>query len=675
MREWRERLSRWQDVTRNRFIISVLFVICGIALFGPLCLSSYKYAELRTRIERIISEANIAERNPVAMQLIERGTVTVDGVEIGGVRIQSVAEQMFGRDGKISEIEYASSFIASSVSPGWAPVNLIERPLIVMCISGGFIAISLMAVWVGMSVQFTTLLLSTGTLMAIFWATSQLDLVVAVAGIGFLAFAFLLLTRFALILLAAPYQICGVAHTLLMEAMRQKISVGFIGILLVVLPLIPVWIDRREPLRYQLQTFISRGTGLVFVIAASLTLILSCATVAFEIRDRQIWYVLTKPVSRFQYLAGKILGLSILNGLVLIVGSFAVFAYVQLMSTRSASDIQDAAAVQSQVLVAREMERPFYQPIDQEILREIVNTSIENDSILRNEIADGVRSEVDIAREIRLTKTNEFMASQRAIDAGKGRTFTFSGLQEARRSGSQPVLRYCFHIGNDSSHNLYPVLLTFGNLKPIQVNYVPVQRNVISIPIEAITEDGSLIVQIVNGGITRDGQIYPSEWSMNFEADGLEVLHRVGGFEGNFIRALLIDWGKLIFIAALGVAAASVLSFPVAVLLAFTIFIAASISPFLAVSLENYTVSPDANFFLQLFQYMIRIVVGGVQWFLAPFAAAGSSADLVDGRVISWKSVLVSVGQIGIGWTFIVFSLGFVAFRKKEIAIYSGGDG
>ena len=40
-------------------------------------------------------------------------TVTVDGVEIGGVRIQSVAEQMFGRDGKISEIEYASSFIAS----------------------------------------------------------------------------------------------------------------------------------------------------------------------------------------------------------------------------------------------------------------------------------------------------------------------------------------------------------------------------------------------------------------------------------------------------------------------------------------------------------------------------------------------------------------------------------
>lgn len=137
----------------------------------------------------------------------------------------------------------------------------------------------------------------------------------------------------------------------------------------------------------------------------------------------------------------------------------------------------------------------------------------------------------------------------------------------------------------------------------------------------------------------------------------------------------MIDWGKLIFIAALGVAAASVLSFPVAVLLAFTIFIAASISPFLAVSLENYTVSPDANFFLQLFQYMIRIVVGGVQWFLAPFAAAGSSADLVDGRVISWKSVLVSVGQIGIGWTFIVFSLGFVAFRKKEIAIYSGGDG
>ncbi len=675
IRERRERLSAWQEKTRSRWILTLLFLLCGVGLFGPLCWSSYQYSQLRVRIAAVLLEANIAERNPIAMQLIERGTVTVDGVEIGGTRVQSVADQMFSRDGRIGEPDYASSFIAASVSPGWAPVNIIERPWVVAAISLGLIGLTILSVWVGMAIELVLVALATGGAMTLFWFTSQLDWIVAVAGIGFLIFAFLLLMRVALVLLSAPQQVFGVAHTLLLESLRQRISIGFIGGLLVVLPLIPLWIDRREPLRYQVQTFIARGTGLVFVVAACLTLFLSCATVAFEIRDRQIWNVLTKPVSRFQYLIGKILGLSVLNGIVLIVGSFAVFVYVQLMSTRSATDIQDAAAVQNQVLVAREMERPTYIPMDQEKLREIVNSSIENDSILRGEIAAGTKSEVDVARDIRMTKTSEFMTAQRTIEAGKSRTFEFSGLEEARRSVAQPVLRYAFHIGRDSSHDLFPVLLYFGDLPPIQVNYVPVQRNVVAIPVEAIRADGTLSVKILNGGIARDGQIYPAEWSMNFEGDGLEVLHRVGGFEANFFRAILIDWGKLIFIAALGVAAASVLSFPVAVLLAVTIFVAASISPFLAMALENYTVSPDAGIAVQIFQYFIRMVVGFVQWALSPFAEVGSSANLVDGRVISWRVVFGSMALVGVAWSLVVFSLGLLCFNKKEIAIYSGGDG
>ncbi len=673
-REWRERLSAWQEVTRNRWILSFAFVLCGVALFGPLCWSSYNYSNLRWRIATALSEANIAEKNPIAVQLIERGTITVDGVEIGSERIRTVADQMFNREGKIEEPDYASSFIASAVSPGWAPVTIIERPWIVSGISLGFIAFVLVAVWVGMGIQFIIVVLLSAGLMALFWTMSNLQLMVAVAGIGLLIFAFILLIRIALILLASPRRIMAVAHTLLIEAQRLRISIGFIGALLIILPLIPVWIDQREPLRYQIQTFISRGTGLVFVIAACLTLFLSCATVSFEIRDRQIWNILTKPISRFQYMGGKILGLAVLNGIVLIVGGFAVFGYVQLLSTRAAADLQDAAAVQNQVLVARATERPAYKLLDAEKLRDIINTTIENDSLLKQEISDGVKSEVDVSREIRSAKMTEFMSAQRTIEPGKSRSFEFSGLQNARQSASQPTLRYVFHIGQDSSHDLFPVLISFGDSPAFQVNYVPVQRNVVVIPIEAIREDGSLTVTLLNGGITRDGQIYPSPWSLNFDADGLEVLHRVGGFEANFFRAMLIDWVKLIFIAVLGVAAASVLSFPVAVLLTVSIFFAASISPFLAMALENYSISPDSNIFVQIFQFFIEKVVGAIQWSLAPFAAAGSAADLIDGRAITWGKVMISIWQIGILWSFGVFMLGFVVFRKKEIAIYSGGD-
>lgn len=674
-RELPERLFVWQQSVKNRWILTVVFLLCAAGLFGPLCWSSYQYSLLRERIAQTLREANIAERNPIAVQLIERGTVTIDGIEIGGLRVQAVADQMFAVDGRVFDVVTASSFIASVVSPGWAPVALMERPTMVLVIALSLTALSVMAIWVALAIPFIVLVFASFGLMTIFWLTSQLGWVIAVAGIGFLIFLFLLLTRIALISLSSAGQIRSVAHTLLLEAVRQRISVGCIGALLVVLPLLPLWIDAGEPLRYQIQSFISRGTGLVFIVAAFLTLFLACATVAFEIRDRQIWNVLTKPISRAQYLAGKVLGLAVLNGLVLLVGSFAVFVYVQLMSTRPAADLQDAAAVQNQVLVARAAERPQYTVLEPDRLREIVNTTIENDAILRDEIADGIKSEAEVSREIRVAKVTQFMTEQRTVAPGQGRVFEFSGLKEARAAGAQPTLRYAFHIGSDSSHDLYPVLLSFGDLPPIQVNYVPVQRNVATIPVTAIGEDGTLRVTIFNGGVGRDGQLYPAPWSMNFDMDGLEVLHRVGGFEANFLRAILIDWGKLIFIAALGVAAASVLSFPVAVLLALTVFIVGSMSPFLALALDNFTIAANGNFFLQLFEAIIRGVLFSVQWLLAPFAATGGSAELVDGRLISWQTVLGSVAQIGLLWSLLVFIFGFLLFRAKEIAIYSGGEG
>ena len=345
------------------------------------------------------------------------------------------------------------------------------------------------------------------------------------------------------------------------------------------------------------------------------------------------------------------------------------------MTTRSAIDRQDLAAVQDQVLVAREVARPAYTEIDLGQLRDGVINEIEKDSILRQEIADGIRSEVDIAREIRTRKTTEFMSAQRTIQPGKSRTYEFSGLSAAKQAGAQPVLRYSFHIGNDSSHDTFPVLFSFGENQPIQVNYVPIQRNVVSIPIDAIGADGKLTLKILNGGISRDGQMYFPESSINFDASGLEILHRVGGFEANLFRAILIDFGKLTFIAALGIAAASVLSFPVAVLLTVSIFLAGSLSSFIALSLETYYSSSDANYFILVFEFVIRTIVGFVYWMLAPFGNASSSADLVDGRAILWSAVIRSVAQVGLLWSLIVFGIGVIAFKRKEIAIYSGGDG
>ncbi|MBM4008900.1 MAG: hypothetical protein FJ285_04830 [Planctomycetes bacterium] len=670
-----ERFGVWQERVGSRMLLSALAVLLVSGAVVPLWWSSLQHAQLVGEIVGVLREANIQERNQQAVNLVDRGLVQLNGREVGGARVQAVALGMFNESGTVDEIPVFASFIAATQAPRWAPPQVVEQPMLVGGIGIGIACLAVMAIWLGLSLSLVGITLVTAPLATACFVLGQMQLFVAFTGIGVLLFLFLVATQLALRMLSPAGAITGIAHTLLLEATRQKISVACIAGLLVLLPLLPLFISSQDPLRYQVQTFIARGSGLVFLVAAFLTLLLACATVAFEIRDRQIWSVLTKPVSRLQYLAGKWLGLAVLNGLILSVAGMAVLVQVSLISARPAGSVEDAAALNNQVLVARATERPAYKSIDPIELRDSVNREIENDSVLRGEIEAGAKSEADVVRQLRVQKVTEFSTAQRTIAAGASRSYSFSGLLEARKAGITPMLRYTFHSGPDSSHEVYPVSFLFGDLPPVLVDYVPVQRNVIGIPVEAIAEDGTLRVTIVNGAMMEGGRIMQAPWSMNFDADGLEVLHRVGNFEGNFLRAMLVDWGKLLFIAALGISAAGILSFPVAVLVAMTVFIVGSMSPFLEVAVEQYAVPTDAPWFMQVFEMFIRGFVGSVQWLLAPFASVGSSTDLVDGRVIPWGSVVRALGLIGLLWSALAFAIGGWAFSRKEIAIYSGGEG
>lgn len=669
-----ERLDRWQESMRARVLLTAIIVVTGALLFAPLVWASFTFSASIDQIAAVLREANSTERNPQAIQLLDRGSVTIGDREIGSARVQALAPQFFDERGRIVEVDAVASLVGSVIAPQWAPQRIIEGPWLVTGIACAVIALAVVAVWVGLVLHLVGLLVLGTCFLVPLWFAGHLGPMVAVGGIVFLFFVFFLLCRFALALLSHASPVSGVAHTLLVEAVRQRISLGFIGALLVILPLIPLWIDSREPLRYQVQTFLSRGTSLVFLFAAGLTLFLSCATVAFEIRDRQIWNVLTKPVSRFQYLTGKLFGLSILNAIVLAVGGSAVFIYVEYLSTRQAADIADAAALRDQVLVAREVAHPAYEQLLPDQVRDIVDRTIARDSVLQADIADGRRYEAEVRRELQATKNQEFLMQQRTIEPGKARKYVFSGLDEALRAGADPVLRYKFHIGRDDSHETFPALFVFGETPPAMVNYVPVQRNVFAIPANAIGADGSLTVELVNGGLTRERQFYPGTWSLNFDYDGFEVLHRVGGFEANYMRALLVDWSKLVFIAALGIAAGSILSFPVAVLLAFTVFISCALSSYLGIALENYYVDENSDFITKMFQYTIRGIAGTVRVTFAPFARSGGTDELVNGQVIPWFSVLKTFGLVGVLWSMIAFGIGFLGFRRKEIAVYSGNN-
>ncbi len=667
-----QKVRVWESTVRGRWILAGVVTAVVSTLAAPLVYSSHQYVKLVEEVAKVVESANAAQRTPAAIELLDSGTVTVGATKIGSPRIKAMAPEFFAESGAIPQPRVVASIIASTAAPGWAPASIVEHSNLILGLACGLLAIGVIAVWLGLF--FPMLFISAASVLvgAPLWWLGHLEAMTAVAGIGGLGFAFLLLSRLALKLLSGAHGVPAVAHAVLLEGLRQRISFGFIATMLVILPIIPLTIDVREPLRYQVQTYLSKGTTLVFLFSACLTLFLACATVSVEIRDRQIWSLLTKPLSRLNYLLGKFVGLLVLNAIILLVGGLAVFAHTEVLRTRPAADIADAAALQDQVLVARAIAIPEYQAIDPERLDDAISRAIEQDSILKADILEGRRSEIEVRRDLSQDKVKEFDVQQRTIDAGRSRKYVFHGLAEARTAGSDPVLRYKFHIASDDSHETFPALLIFGNAPPAMVNYVPVQRNVFPIPAAAISEDGTLEVEVVCGGIARDGTFYPSPWSLNFDRDGFEVLHRVGSFEGNFARALLVDWSKLAFIAALGIAAGSVLSFPVAVLLACTVVLAGSLSPFLGMALRNYYIRDESDWMTRAFQHIVKAIAETVRWAFAPFSQSGATSDLVDGQVITWMDVFTTFWRVGVAWSAVALGAGWLAFRRKEIAIYSG---
>jgi hypothetical protein len=544
----------------------------------------------------------------------------------------------------------------------------------------------LLVIWLRLTLAFALVVVGTAVPSVLAWWAGASMLGFAVAGIGVLTFAFLVLTRCAMLALAGPWQIAAVAHTVLKEASRTRMALVFIVILLGLLPLLPLWLDPAAPLRYQVQTFMSWSMTLTFVMLACMTLVLSCATVSFEIRDRQIWQLMTKPVGKWRYLAGKWVGLLTLNAIILLIACLATFSYIQYLRSspvaQGAEGDMDRIAVTEEILTARASVRPDYEVPTRRYIESRIEDLAQNDAVIAKQLADHpdwgfFKLELDIV--------NAYMASQRTIPpARQGQpgvaTYTFEGLENARNSVSPLTIQYRFLTGSIDEHARFDVGFVFnddpetGQMR----EYVPAMTHFLLIPSRFVPEDGVLTVSILNFNDPEQGGA--GAGIILFEENGLQVLYRVGSFEGNFFRAALVLLMKLAFLAAMGVTLATFLNFPVALLTCFTIFIAGTIAPYLALSLQWYTPPQAAQvdwgnvgMVVQwAFESLINGIAKGLVFALRSFGDFRPTDQLVEGKIVTWGEVFMSFVRLTVLWSGVSLTLGWIVLRKRQLAIYSG---
>jgi ABC-type transport system involved in multi-copper enzyme maturation permease subunit len=125
--------------------------------------------------------------------------------------------------------------------------------------------------------------------------------------------------------------IWAVAKNTVKQALRMKIAVVFIILLLVLLPVIGITTTGDETLKGRLQTFVSYGLSLTGLLLCLLTIIVSVYTVTSDIKYRQIYTVITKPIRRFQFLLGKLLGIILLDVALLVLFSSFIYIFAMYM--------------------------------------------------------------------------------------------------------------------------------------------------------------------------------------------------------------------------------------------------------------------------------------------------------------------------------------------------------
>jgi hypothetical protein len=146
------------------------------------------------------------------------------------------------------------------------------------------------------------------------------------------------------------------------------------------------------------------------------------------------------------------------------------------------------------------------------------------------------------------------------------------------------------------------------------------------------------------------------------------LYYRVGGFEGNFARAIMLVMTQLIFLAAIGVVCASFLSFPVGCLTCFTLMGLSLARGFLAQAVKL----PKKPFLDVLQTHPLTALGHGLLQAVAPLmphvGGASPSDFLADATLIRWSAVGEAALYDLLLRVAVVLALACVIFRKRELA-------
>jgi hypothetical protein len=448
--------------------------------------------------------------------------------------------------------------------------------------------------------------------------------------------------------------IWAVAVNTLKQALRMKIAVVFIILLIVLLPAMGVSMTGDGTLKGRLQAFVSYSLSLTSLLLCLLTIVISIYSLTSDIQQKQIYTVVTKPIRRFQLLFGKLLGIILLDVALLAFFSAIIYAIVIYTPRFYRASQAERAQANNEFFTAR----AGLTPAEVDVTQEVIDTynrlekagQLPDDKPSRESYIEGLTQRIKLGK--------------RAAAVGHELVWEFSNVKPLDPNQSL-FIRFKYDVSVNP-----PDLQVFGRWfagDDRQVKYgTKVQTPIytidrkdlirtfheIEVPANAVADDGYLAVGFFNVPLNNTVVIFPPK-------DGLEVLYKADTFTANFLRAVLLILLRLIFLACLGILASTFLSFPVAILLCLAIFFTGTISSFCLESFDFLGKNLSSVYF-----YTIRPIVQ----LLPQFDKFSPAKFLVPARLLSWSLLAKVAFTLICIKAVLLWLVALLIFSYKEIA-------
>ena len=444
--------------------------------------------------------------------------------------------------------------------------------------------------------------------------------------------------------------IWAVASNTIKQALRMKIAAVFMVLLIVLLAVLGFSTTGDETLKGRLQTFVSYSLSLMSFLLCLLTIIVSVYTVTSDIEQRQIYTVITKPIRRFQFLLGKLLGVIVLDVMLLVLFSAVIYSVTIYTPRLYKAGEAELIQVGNEFFTARAALTVPEEDVSQEV----------QDRYEELERRDELPAQLT-RDEIMVELTKRKQLARRAADVGGVVVWEFDNVKPLARS---MFVRFKYDIfPNPPDSQVWgrwyagdPEFLKYGEQPKTPIydrrhKHAARTFHEIEFPADVVTEDGRLAVAFKNEPFNSSTVIFP--------LDGLEVLYKADSFAANFVRATLLILCRLIFLACLGVLASSFLSFPVATLFCLVLFFTASFSGFVIESFDYLNESVGVVYSYTL-KWVIRL--------MPQFDKFNPTKFLVPARLVSWSMLAKCAGYMVCVKAFLILLIALLIFSYREIA-------